>query len=525
MPPRSSPPHAARRAPDAPPPPPPPQFCKALRHLWWSEDPCVSLAARCVRIDSDPGARGVGWAIAVEVVVWLAPAFFTHGTGEVVGGLDVLADQTGAQRRVMLLQALGEMGREPGDAGDAGDASDGAGDASDSAGDEELPPGGEAPPAADAGGGGEVYVSASEGDGGSDDVVVVRQARGRGGGGGGRARRGGGAPRAGRGRGGAPDGPGGGPPAADTRLRDNLRDEVLALIRPDGWVDTAPQPAGMKLPLFRYQRRALSWMLWRETGSASASAAALGARGGSGGTEPSALFEPVALPGGPTVYVNGFSGAVSRGPVYSSRLPGGCLCDEMGLGKTAEVIGLVLSRPRPPPGPPARAGEHEQEREREREGPGSGGQGEGGGAGPGGAGPGGARARGAGGYWEVSARSEAEAHERRELSLAPTLVVVPPNLVAQWVAEIGRFSDLEVVTYEGWDAGTLDGDGGGGGGAPAGGRKRRGGGAWEDDVPVKRQARARRADGKRGRPTQAEMDRMNELLASEPGGGSANEQW
>ena len=118
----------------------------------------------------------------------------------------------------------------------------------------------------------------------------------------------------------------------------NLRDEVLAIIRPDGWTEVAPQPSGLKRQLYRYQRRALAWMLWREQHHGLSGGAERGSRGAAAhlrAEDAHPLWRRTLLPSGATVFVNIRTGSVSRVPIkVAHSLPGGCLCDEV-TGGTA----------------------------------------------------------------------------------------------------------------------------------------------------------------------------------------------
>ena len=123
-----------------------------------------------------------------------------------------------------------------------------------------------------------------------------------------------------------------------------------------------------------YQRRAVAWMVAREQGRQSASR---------GPPEPSLhpLWREVATRGPRgteeegSVYINPFTGAVSRSPfMHQDRVRGGILAEEMGLGKTVEILALVLSHR--PSGAASDAGVKQQQQEQQQEEAGSGALGE-----------------------------------------------------------------------------------------------------------------------------------------------------
>ena len=115
-----------------------------------------------------------------------------------------------------------------------------------------------------------------------------------------------------------------------------LRDRVFALALPSDWHTEHGEPPGLTSTLYRYQRRALAWMLWRES---------LGDRRGGGDAEgccdlvstksrlpeSSLLFRRVETPAGLVVWRSPVDGRVRLDP--QPPLPetsGGLLCDEMG---------------------------------------------------------------------------------------------------------------------------------------------------------------------------------------------------
>ncbi|MEW5309417.1 MAG: hypothetical protein WDW38_001306 [Sanguina aurantia] len=177
-------------------------------------------------------------------------------------------------------------------------------------------------------------------------------------------------------------------------VEDSLRDTVFASALPTEWLQEHDDPAGLNCKLYRYQRRALSWMVWRES---------LGGEDGSGkavagpnkedlrwkdATPEELMWEPIPLQGGQTVYLKAETHQVSvrpapaaadsapvmkakaKVPMALKQLQGepqsqnlradrrpivreqaqpmqsvGILADEMGLGKTVEVAALMLARP------------------------------------------------------------------------------------------------------------------------------------------------------------------------------------
>ncbi|KAK2077014.1 hypothetical protein QBZ16_005242 [Prototheca wickerhamii] len=134
----------------------------------------------------------------------------------------------------------------------------------------------------------------------------------------------------------------------------NPRARIFDLALPSDWQLEADQPPGLRCHLFRYQRRALSWMLWRESFAAGGAAPAALADADSARSrvdELGRLLDPVRLPGGQLVCYDPTSASVvPEGSSLGSDLvapqaPGGLLCDEMGLGKTVEIISLILANP------------------------------------------------------------------------------------------------------------------------------------------------------------------------------------
>ncbi|KDD74296.1 hypothetical protein H632_c1423p1, partial [Helicosporidium sp. ATCC 50920] len=149
------------------------------------------------------------------------------------------------------------------------------------------------------------------------------------------------------------------------------REAFFELALPSSWECETPDPVGLTCRLFRYQRRALSWMLWRE-GAGSEGAETEGAACLSE-PEPNSTRAPppdaadsskarlaalsewpeVSLPSGLNVRYNVFRGSVLRVDWAGEEPPrppfvrGGLLADEMGLGKTVEIVALTLAHPPP----------------------------------------------------------------------------------------------------------------------------------------------------------------------------------
>lgn len=157
----------------------------------------------------------------------------------------------------------------------------------------------------------------------------------------------------------------------------NLRDSVFRLALPEDWQLEAAEPPGLACTLFRYQRRCLAWLLWRESlGDAAGSggadeAAAEGVKpepwtASSGADGPAAgaaaadansrkavlpatslLWQPLLLPSGLRVWHNPLEGAVRHQPVGPPlpEVSGGLLCEEMGLGEWEWVRCLACMVP------------------------------------------------------------------------------------------------------------------------------------------------------------------------------------
>ncbi len=89
-------------------------------------------------------------------------------------------------------------------------------------------------------------------------------------------------------------------------------DAFYDTLRPSNYSHEVEQPKGLTNSLFPYQRKAVAWMLHRET------------------------MEGVGKDGNKEL----------KFPDVLKNCKGGILADEMGLGKTLEVLSLVLLNPR-----------------------------------------------------------------------------------------------------------------------------------------------------------------------------------
>ena len=118
-----------------------------------------------------------------------------------------------------------------------------------------------------------------------------------------------------------------------------LRDRVFKVIKPLDWNKEHVDPPGLKCSLYKYQRKALAWMKYREGAnlpecvdlSSIKSRNALAIR-----NVPIILRNRV-------LYFDFFTGTFCEKPMTQKVVLGGILCDEMGLGKTVEIIALILS--------------------------------------------------------------------------------------------------------------------------------------------------------------------------------------
>eukprot|EP00884_Botryococcus_braunii_P013521 jgi/Botrbrau1/2216/Bobra.101_2s0045.1 len=137
---------------------------------------------------------------------------------------------------------------------------------------------------------------------------------------------------------------GGGGAVADDNGPHNLREDIFNIIRPHEWAQELSEPPGLVSFLFPYQRRALSWMSWREQKC----------NGGPEATVPPQRVDALADTATEMELDDESQapGEVAVEPLVAvDSIPGGILADEMGLGKTVEVIALNLHRPPPTSGP------------------------------------------------------------------------------------------------------------------------------------------------------------------------------
>eukprot|EP00890_Picochlorum_soloecismus_P000953 jgi/Picsp_1/1859/NSC_05326-R1_snf2 histone linker phd ring len=174
-----------------------------------------------------------------------------------------------------------------------------------------------------------------------------------------------------------------------------LRDAIFQIINPRDWRKECDDPSGIKCSLFRYQKRALSWMLYRETNDIEyTDAESLKAR---------SFLAPECIPmklREKMLFFNHSQGCFTETPMKQALPAGGILADEMGLGKTVEIISLILAT-------------------REQE----------------------------------SDHRKSYSNEIKEGSYLPggTLVVCPPALLHQWESELRNHAGhtLKVCVYQG----------------------------------------------------------------------------
>lgn len=117
-----------------------------------------------------------------------------------------------------------------------------------------------------------------------------------------------------------------------------LRDAIFQVVNPRDWKKEWDDPFGLKCSLFRYQKRALSWMLYRETEDLEYKDAA--------SLKSKSYLAPECIPlkiQGRRIFYNHFQGYFTETPTKQAQPAGGILADEMGLGKTVEIISLILA--------------------------------------------------------------------------------------------------------------------------------------------------------------------------------------
>eukprot|EP01114_Cavostelium_apophysatum_P002591 TRINITY_DN122_c0_g1_i1.p1 TRINITY_DN122_c0_g1~~TRINITY_DN122_c0_g1_i1.p1 ORF type:complete len:1364 (-),score=419.53 TRINITY_DN122_c0_g1_i1:2222-6313(-) len=118
---------------------------------------------------------------------------------------------------------------------------------------------------------------------------------------------------------------------------------LLESIRPSLESPQIQDPPGLSCALRPFQRKALQWMLRRETTDSV-----------KGSEQLHPAWSPIKLPArgkkpAQIVYYHLGSGFFSTNYFTTTpTLPGGLLCEEMGLGKTVEICSLIMAHPRDP---------------------------------------------------------------------------------------------------------------------------------------------------------------------------------
>jgi SNF2 family DNA or RNA helicase len=115
-----------------------------------------------------------------------------------------------------------------------------------------------------------------------------------------------------------------------------LRDAIFQIVNPRDWKKECSDPPGIKCSLFRYQKRALSWMLYRETNEDEYK--------DDGSLKSKSYLAPQCIPmkiQGKKAFFNHSQGCFTENPVKQALPAGGILADEMGLGMFLCNVALV----------------------------------------------------------------------------------------------------------------------------------------------------------------------------------------